>query len=132
MALLPYSGRRVTALDCGIVIYATWLVIKYMRSAWLRSRTTRLRGPKSKSLVFGVSKVLSDGDRSEYFEIWEREFGKAYQIPTTLGTRQTVIFDPKAIAHFYSKDSYGYRMHPVIRQATKDFVGLFFSLCAHI
>lgn len=114
--------RSKTMLGCGIIVFTSWVLYRLIRYVRINAYTTRLRGPKSPSLLFGVSKLLAEGDGGVYFEQWAKEYGTIYQIPTILGTRRTIIFDPKAIAHFYSREAYGYRMQPFLRQGIKNFV----------
>ncbi|KAF7976119.1 hypothetical protein HWV62_7559 [Athelia sp. TMB] len=90
-----------------------------------RSRETPLNGPASLSWFFGVSKVINEagGDSSLMFEKWAGEYGSVYRIPTLLGGTQLVLCDPKAIAHYYSKETYGYVLTGFSRMLVETMIG---------
>lgn len=74
-------------------------------------RTTRLRGPSGG--LFGVEKVLFESpDSTALYETWYKEYGAVYEVPMMLGQRRIVLCDPKALAHFYGKDSWSYTLKP--------------------
>ncbi|KAL5488445.1 hypothetical protein ACEPAI_6563 [Sanghuangporus weigelae] len=68
--------------------------------------TTKLKGPPSSSWIFGVTKEVFKGDSGALYEQWAKEYGPVYQIPTPLGGRRTILTDPKAVAYFYSKETF--------------------------
>ncbi|KAI6169881.1 cytochrome P450 [Pisolithus thermaeus] len=75
----------------------------------MKSRTTKLRGPKSNNLIFGVSKELFESpDIGGMFEAWSREYGVAYEIPMICGEKRIALCDPRAVAHLFSKDTWTY------------------------
>ena len=41
-------------------------------------------------------------------ENWAQEYGPVFRVPIALGRNQLVLCDPKAMAHIYSKETYGY------------------------
>jgi hypothetical protein len=74
-----------------------------------RGLRTRLRGPPSPSFLFGVTKKLfPSSDIGVIYHDWERTYGPVYEIPASLGSSHVVLSDPKAIAHFFSKDTTTY------------------------
>lgn len=74
-----------------------------------RPRTTKLNGPPSSSYLFGVVKDTFEApDLGVLYENWESEYGPIYEIPSTLGSKLVVLCDPKAIAHYFSKDTFTY------------------------
>ncbi|KAI6105296.1 cytochrome P450 [Pisolithus croceorrhizus] len=74
-----------------------------------KSRTTKLRGPKSNNLLFGVSKELFESsDIGGMFEAWSKEYGVAYEIPMICGEKRIALCDPRAVAHLFSKDTWTY------------------------
>ena len=100
-------------LKLSLTAFASWLVFQLYRFFRIRFKTTRLRGPKSTSLVFGLARSLSDGDSSICYEEWMEEYGPVYQVPAVAGSKRTVLCDPKAIAHYYSLEPWTYT-HPAI------------------
>ncbi|KAG6330538.1 hypothetical protein ID866_8552 [Astraeus odoratus] len=74
-----------------------------------RKRYTKLQGPSSTSLLFGVGKdILDSPDPSAVYEGWQKQYGAAYEIPMALGKRRVVLHDPKALAHVFNKDMWTY------------------------
>ena len=119
-------GTKLSSLNYGLVLVASWLLYKGLSKLVYNIRcyirTTRLRGPKPESLLYGVSRMIFKGDSGPLYEGWSREFGAVFQIPTSLGSRRTVICDPKAAAHFYAHETYKYRMSTFVREITAMFV----------
>ena len=75
------------------------------------SNSTRLRGPPSESWIFGVSRKLFEMDDSALLlEAWAEKYGPVFRIPVALGSSRVIICDPKAAAHFYARESTGFRM----------------------
>jgi len=102
----------------AINVTAGLAVIWALRITYLtnrkRPRTTRLRGPPSG--LFGAEEVLFESpDLAAVHEAWYKEYGPAYEIPMVLGERKIVLCDPKALAHFFARDSWTY----VLPQADK-------------
>ena len=89
-----------------------------------RAKTTLLRGPPAKNWFFGVSKQLHDGDAVKIFEDWTKEYGPVFQVPRPLGARQIVLTDPKAVAHFYSKESTTYMKSEFIKALITSVVNI--------
>lgn len=70
---------------------------------------TPLRGPRSPSFIFGHYRHIQEQNAPELvYEKWAAEYGPAYQVAGPLGSKRVVICDPKANAHFYSRETYGY------------------------
>ncbi|KAL4079875.1 cytochrome P450 [Scleroderma yunnanense] len=46
------------------------------------------------------------------YEAWYEEYGAAYEIPLTLGQKRIVLCDPKALVHFFGRDSSSYGLTP--------------------
>ncbi|KIM65670.1 hypothetical protein SCLCIDRAFT_1212070 [Scleroderma citrinum Foug A] len=102
----------------AINLAAGLAVIWALRMAYLTNRkgprTTRLRGPPSG--FFGAEEVLIESpDPAAVHEAWYKEYGAAYEIPLVLGERKIILCDPKALAHFFTRDSWTY----VLAQADK-------------
>ncbi|KAG1849934.1 cytochrome P450, partial [Suillus subalutaceus] len=64
--------------------------------------------------IYGVSHDLaSSHDSSEMYERWATEYGVAYMIPSVLGQTTIVLCDPRAIAHFYARETWSYVRTPL-------------------
>jgi hypothetical protein len=96
--------------DVIVPLLVFWLSFVLVKTLARRgAKATPLRGPPRKSLIFGLFRYLMDSeDSAVLFEQWAAEYGPVYQFPTVLGSRRTMICDPKANAHFYSKDTLVY------------------------
>lgn len=106
--LAMYALLNLRLLDAFGLAVGSWIFYKILRTARCRAKTTKLRGPPAKSWLFGVSKQVFEGDAAKLFEGWATEYGAVYQVPGPLGDRRTVLTDPKAVAHFYSKETMTY------------------------
>lgn len=79
-------------------------------SRFLRLKSTRLSGPPAQSWLFGVSKNLFEAsDAALLLEEWGEKYGPVYRIPLALGSSRVVLCDPKAVAHFYARESINFR-----------------------
>ncbi|KAG2127111.1 hypothetical protein DEU56DRAFT_532928 [Suillus clintonianus] len=102
---LPGSTICVSAL----ILVSLYLLQVYRRS----QRTTRIRGPQSPGWVFGFSKtVLNSIATTELYERWAVEYGPVYRVPLALGESRVILWDPKAIAHFFARDTWLYNLTP--------------------
>lgn len=80
-------------------------------------------GPPREGL-FGVTKLLNSAeDAAVFYEKWTKQYGQVYKIPGVLWGR-VVIVDPKANAHLFSKDTYGYGQNKVERIFFERFVSV--------
>lgn len=70
---------------------------------------TPLRGPRSPSFIFGHYRYIQEQNDPELvYEKWAKKYGPAYQVTGPFGSKRIVICDPKANAHFYSRETNGY------------------------
>ena len=98
---------HVINLAAGLAVICA-LRVAY-RTNCKRPRTTRLRGPPSG--FFGAEEVLIESpDPATVHEAWYKEYGPAYEIPMVLGERKIILCDPKALVHFFSRDSWSYEL----------------------
>ncbi|KAI6026817.1 hypothetical protein PISMIDRAFT_687877, partial [Pisolithus microcarpus 441] len=96
--------------DIATGLAALWAFHTAFQATGKKSRTTKLRGPKSNDPFFGVSRELfRSADMGGMYEAWAKEYGVAYEIPMICGERRIQICDPRAAAHFFSKDTWSYR-----------------------
>ena len=109
----------------GVGFFGLWFLSWIIQSMRRNSRSTPLRGPPRKNLLFGVSAdIHTSPDSSVLFEKWAEEYGSVYRIPYSFGTSQIILADPKAVAGFYAQDSFVYVRSPLSRRAVERFVGL--------
>ncbi|KAI6120970.1 cytochrome P450 [Pisolithus croceorrhizus] len=101
--------RSAAPVDVTTGIAVLWALRMSSRVIRDKVKTTRLQGPSRKSLIFGWSMdLLHAEDAGSMYEEWAREYGVVYEVPTTLGGRKIMLCDPKALAHFYSKETWTY------------------------
>ena len=97
-------------LNIVICLVLLWSLL-WQVSRFLRPRTTKLSGPSSESWIFGQSKALFEADDTALlYEDWAQKYGPVYRIPLSLGSSRIVLCDPRAVAHFYARESTGFRM----------------------
>jgi hypothetical protein len=106
--------RSVGALNATCSFVALWAFVKVLRTLRWRLKTTQLRGPPRTSFIYGISRDLaSSKDSAGMYERWATEYGVAYMIPSILGRTEIVLCDPKAIAHFYARETWTYVQTPL-------------------
>ncbi|KAG0691804.1 cytochrome P450, partial [Suillus ampliporus] len=106
--------RSVGAFNVACSFAALWAFVKVLKTLRWRLKTTQLRGPPRSSLVYGVSNdLLPYKDRAALYEHWAKEYGVAYMIPGVLGQNIIILCDPKAIAHFYARETWTYVRTPL-------------------
>lgn len=117
---------------------ATYLSVLLLTSLYIlrgyrksqKQRTTRIQGPRSSDWVFGFSKILLDSSTaSQLYESWASEYGSIYRVPYALGDSRVVLWDPKAISHFFARDTWLYNQTPFNKIGVRLAVCPFTSLC---
>ncbi|KAL4068755.1 cytochrome P450 [Scleroderma yunnanense] len=104
-----------------IIVYALGATFRALRR---KLNTTSLRGPPGKNFIFGVARDLFKlVDRGSLYEAWAEEYGAAFEVPIGLGGKRIILCDPKAIAHFYARDTWTYTMINLERTLYKRMVG---------
>ncbi|KAL1718549.1 cytochrome P450 [Schizophyllum commune] len=101
----------VTFTDVLIVASTLYILHKALRKVTSRSGvpTTPLRGPPSPNWLFGVHRdIVRAKDPGAVWENWQREYGLVYATPAPLGETRIALFDPKALAHFYARETWTY------------------------
>jgi len=120
------AARSATVLDAAAVIVVIWALHAAVLAARRKFKTTSLRGPPRTNLIYGASKDLFESsDTGSIFEQWAEEYGPVYQVPTTLGGNKIVLCDPKAIAHYYARETWTYDLLPSSRRFAQRTVGHF-------
>ncbi|KAG2035226.1 cytochrome P450 [Suillus americanus] len=105
------AGPLPVSTSCVLVLILALLYL--LRVYRQRQRTTRIRGPQSPSWVYGFAKtVLDSAATTELYERWAKEYGPVYKVPYILGQSRVILWDPKAISHFYARDTWFYHQTP--------------------
>ncbi|KAG6819098.1 hypothetical protein H0H92_002338, partial [Tricholoma furcatifolium] len=87
-----------------------------LRSRKRQTVTTPLNSPKGKSYILGLIGDLSELPAlSLLYEKCEKMYGSVFAVPGPMGSKAVVLCDPKAVAHFFSKDTETYRQPPNMR-----------------
>ena len=107
------------ALVVGLVYVAHGLVKSYRA----RARSTPLGCPPRPSWLFGMSRlIMNNPDASSLYEAWVHQFGTVFKIPAPMGDTRVILTDPKAIAHFYSVETWTYVQTRLSRVAIENLV----------
>jgi len=115
--------RQITSLDVVFLLFGLWLLLKSVRILRTRAKSTLLKGPGSKSWIFGNSHFLAEQKNvALVYEEWAEQYGAVFRTPIALGRTRVVLCDPKAIQHFYSKGTYGYIRNSMSKLLIKNLV----------
>lgn len=105
----------------AVLILASLYFLRIYRQI---QRTTRIRGPQSPSWVFGFAKTVIDSTAtSALYEHWANEYGPVYKIPHVLGQSRVILWDPKAISHFFARDTWFYNQTPFNKISIQATIG---------
>ncbi|KAG2068513.1 cytochrome P450 [Suillus decipiens] len=116
--------RSVGAFNVACSFTILWAFVKVIKALRWRLRTTQLCGPPRTSFVFGVSNdLVSSKDSAIMYEHWAQEYGVVYMIPSVLGQTKIVLSDPRAIAHFYARETWTYVQTPLSLTLVENLVG---------
>ncbi|KAH0839444.1 cytochrome P450 [Lanmaoa asiatica] len=108
----------LSAFNVVVGCTAVWAFVKLIHMSRRRVRTPKLRGPPSPSCAYGVGQILMEADDpSSMYESWAQEYGIVYEVPSTLGRRRIILYDPKAIAHFHAKETWTYVRTPMLKKS---------------
>ncbi|KAG6873596.1 hypothetical protein C0995_013969 [Termitomyces sp. Mi166 len=112
-----YCGWRTGTLKAIIPLSVAAIVISRLFLVRSKShRTTRLNGPQSKSYIFGLTRELFElPDIGIVYEEFEKNYGPVFAVPGIMRSDAVVLCDLKAIAHFFSRDTFTYQEPPNIR-----------------
>ncbi|KAG1778181.1 cytochrome P450 [Suillus placidus] len=89
-----------------------------------RQRTTRIRGPQSPNWLFGFAKTLLDSTATtELYQQWATEYGPVFKVPGVFGQSKVILWDPKAISHFFARDTWLYNQTPFNKIAVRNTIG---------
>ncbi|KAK0448231.1 cytochrome P450 [Armillaria borealis] len=113
---------QISATDICLFLVAVFLIYKVSTNR--KSIATGLRGPPSRSWLFGLANVIRNSeDVGLLYEQWSAEYGSVYTISGFLGQQKLVLCDPKAVAHFYSREAVVYVKTPIIRRIIEIMFG---------
>lgn len=86
-----------------------WLLFVVFKKQFARNKTTLLNGPDNPSILFGLYRHINESeDPGALYEEWALKYGPAFRVPGGFGSSRILICDPRANAHFYSKETFGY------------------------
>ncbi len=99
---------QISTTDVCLFLVAVFLIYKISTNR-KSATTTKLRGPPSQSWLFGLHRVIHDAGYSGLlYEQWASEYGSVFSFPGFLGQERLVLCDPKAVAHLYANEGFGY------------------------
>ncbi|TRM56549.1 cytochrome P450 [Schizophyllum amplum] len=105
--MAPVTTTDVLILSSSA--YVLYKIIRYVTSGRRDVSTTPLVGPPRHSWFFGAHReTMGSADPAGFYEGWAREYGLAYALPGPLGATRVVLLDPKALAHFYARETWTY------------------------
>ncbi|PIL36501.1 cytochrome P450 [Ganoderma sinense ZZ0214-1] len=106
------------------VLLAVYFAHSALRARRKAARETPLGCPPRQSWLFGVRKLFANNpDAGSLYEAWIDQYGSVYRVPAPLGRTQVVLTDPKAIAHFYSVETWTYVQTKLARVAIEGLLG---------
>jgi cytochrome P450 len=91
-----------------------------------RPCSTPLKGPPTtgRNFLFGVlPDILKAPYPGALYEGWAAQFGSVFSVPAPLGSKSLVLTDPKAIAHFSARETYGYVQTPRAKHLLEKLIG---------
>jgi hypothetical protein len=97
---------QLSTIDKLTFSFFTLILGALLRRFLLGSRSTPLKGPPRLSWLRGAFGFeFTATGRAAVIKEWTAEYGPVFQIPWVMGRNQVVLCDPKAVAHFYARDS---------------------------
>jgi hypothetical protein len=119
----PSTMLAFTPTDVVFLTAFLWLLSRLWRQYQTRRRTSPLDGPESPSLLYGWGyEVMKSSDPASFYEKWADKYGSTFAIPIAMGRKKIILFDPMAIAHFYSKETVNYRLNQMTKNAIANLV----------
>lgn len=89
-----------------------------------RNRATRILGPQNPSWLFGFAHTVNSAAIiTDLYERWAIEYGPVYKVPHVLGLSKVILWDPKAISHFFARDTWLYNQTPFNKAVVRTIVG---------
>ncbi|KAJ6487643.1 cytochrome P450 [Mycena sanguinolenta] len=110
-------------VEVSILIASSYIFYALLKR-FGRLRSTRLKGPSSRNFLFGIMpQILNAPDNGVLYEEWASQYGSVFSIPATFSSRSVVLTDPKTIAHFAARETYGYIGTPQAKRISEKLFG---------
>ncbi|KAJ7185765.1 cytochrome P450 [Mycena filopes] len=120
LSALPNLGTT----DVAVIVVSLFTFYALVRNFRNGPVPTPLKGPSSYNFLFGMLPYLMKApDAGAIYEGWAAQYGAVYSIPSVLGRRKIILTDPKALAHFFSRETYGYVATPQGRRFAEKLIG---------
>ncbi|KAF7351430.1 Cytochrome P450 [Mycena sanguinolenta] len=114
---------NIGMVEIGSLI-ASGYIFYVLLKRFVRNPPTRLKGPSSRNFLFGIMpRILNAPDSDVIYEEWAAQYGSVFSIPATFGSRNVVLTDPKTIAHFAARETYGYIGTPRAKRIQEKLFG---------
>jgi hypothetical protein len=124
-----FDTSRDVAYPLAGVLFGLWVLSRIIHAVRPGSQTTPLRGPSSRNILFGLGNYIrTSPDSSVLHERWAEEYGSVYSVPSSLGSTQIMLNDPKAIASFFAQGTVTYVIPSGGRRLIKKMVCLYSSI----
>ncbi|KZT22679.1 cytochrome P450 [Neolentinus lepideus HHB14362 ss-1] len=120
MSITFESGPRALLLYAGIllVLYRTIFMPRQ------KTKNTPLNGPPRRSLLWRIRNYMAHTtELQDLAELWIAEYGPVFQLPGLFCSQQVMLADPKALSHYYSKETTTYIKTTYFRLALEKIVG---------
>ncbi|KAH7921992.1 cytochrome P450 [Leucogyrophana mollusca] len=112
--ILPETIPTLRPVHAVAIFAVSWVLVTVVQRARRYLKATNLRGPPRQNFLFGFQKDLNESkDPGALYEQWAQDYGSVYRLPSALGNSKVVLCDPKAIAHFYARESFTYVLTPL-------------------
>ncbi len=108
--------------QAAAVLAAVYFAQRFVRAHRKAARETPLACPPRQSWLFGIRNLIANPDSGSIYEAWIDEYGSVYRVPAPLGSTRVILTDPKAIAHFYSVETWTYVQTKLARVAIEGLV----------
>ncbi|KAI1792527.1 cytochrome P450 [Ganoderma leucocontextum] len=116
--------RSLPLWQVTAVLVAVHFAHRFVRARRKASRETPLACPQRQSWLFGIRNLIANNpDSGSIYEAWIDEYGSVYRVPAPLGSTRVILTDPKAIAHFYSVETWTYVQTKLARVAIEGLLG---------
>lgn len=109
--------------QAAAVLAAVYFAQRFVRAHRKAARETPLACPPRQSWLFGIRNLIANPDSGSIYEAWIDEYGSVYRVPAPLGSTRVILTDPKAIAHFYSVETWTYVQTKLARVAIEGLLG---------
>ena len=68
---------------------------------------------------------MESSDPASIYEEWMKEYGVAFEVPAALGQKTIMLFDPRALQHYYKRETWTYIPLPSERIVLQRSVNIF-------